>query len=140
MRLLTLCLVSLVFFISVPLVAIGSDGDMFYCRFRNAVLKSEINSVVALTRFPFEVRGTDDGQGVRRYEESGFRKLFVKLIGEKRLVLKNGHVVQNTMYQTIREKEKLTRLDYLSNSFVRIGDFEFQLLEGEWKFTGAYLE
>jgi len=120
----------------------GSDisGDKFYILFRNAVLQSSINSVIPFTRFPFEVRGTDDGQSVKRYGETEFKKLFRKLLAQREHLMKGGHVVECSMLQVIQEKEQLTGRDYLTDSFIRVGDFEFQRFEGTWRFTGAYLE
>ncbi|GFO69524.1 hypothetical protein GMLC_31030 [Geomonas limicola] len=136
MRAFTVCLVFVVLLIAVPVVAV-MDGDIFYSKFRSAVLQSQIKTVVAVARFPFEVRGTDDN--VRHYDESGFRKIFGELLAQKELVLTKGQVVELTMYEVLKEKENLAAHDYLNKDFIRVGDFEFQLLDGKWRFTGAYL-
>jgi len=63
-----------------------------------------------------------------------------KLLAQSELLPLNGKIVSKSMFQLIKEKKTLVPKDFLTTDFIRVYDFEFELIQGHWQFTRAYLE
>jgi hypothetical protein len=49
-----------------------SGYSQYWGEFRQAVLDNDKGKIADLTRFPFEVRGPDDSDPVKKYDTKGF--------------------------------------------------------------------
>jgi len=116
------------------------EANQFWTAFRRAVLNSKLNQVISLTRFPFEIRGQADWMPVKYYKPGNFRPIFEEVMESPVSILSNGNFVEKSMIEIIIEKKTITAKDWLTPKFIRIEDLEFQRIDGNWRFTGAYLD
>jgi len=117
-----------------------SDGNQFWQVFRQAVLDNNTEHIASMTRFPFEVRGVDDSNPIHNYDRKHFAPIWKKLLVQPELLPLHGKIVSKTMLELIKEKKTLAPKDFLKSDFIRVYDFEFELIKGHWQFTRAYLE
>lgn len=136
----TILLVIILLPATVPAAGNGADATRFWTTFRQALLDRNSSQVLSMTRFPFEVRGVDDSSPLRRYDRKAFPKVLKQVVSQEELVLSGGNFISKTMLQLIQEKKALNSADYLTPTYIRIHDLEFQLVNGHWLFTGVYLE
>jgi hypothetical protein len=136
--------ISITFFCLSTTVAFAAgkqtDATVFFHTFRHAVKSNNIEQVSTLTRFPFEVRGPDDSDPVRRFDRKGFPAILKRVLVQPVFVTADGKSVTKSMLQIVEEKRDLEEKDYDSPNFFRIEQFEFQRIRGRWAFTRAYLE
>jgi hypothetical protein len=118
-----------------------SDPYKYWHSFRKAVMDNDKSQVLSLTHFPFKIKGTDDSDGVKKYDKNGFTKILVKLL-DQHVLLPGGSdkVIEKTMRQIVQEKKNLVREDFLTPNIIRIEDFVFKSVNGHWLFTQGYLE
>jgi len=117
-----------------------ADANRFWRMFRQAVLHRNNGQIASMTRFPFEVRGPDDSDPVRFFERKAFPDLYKQVVSQQVFVLSDGNFIAKTMLQLIKEKKEITSVDYLIPTSFTVHEFEFQLINGHWLFTRAYLE
>jgi hypothetical protein len=123
-----------------PAYANTETSDIFWRQFRQAVTDNNVNQLLTLTKFPFEVRGVDDSNPIQNLGKKNFKTFFKRLIGQKVLIPANGTIVEKSMQQLIFEKKTLKKEDCLTSEIIRVYQFEFQNTDGQWFFIRAYLE
>jgi hypothetical protein len=117
-----------------PNKIIDSTGFIkYWLDFRQAVLNSDTNKLITLSRFPIQTRGTFDGDPIIEYSKQEFVKVF-------NLFLKKwiGDGSSTTPYDII----KLTKIpaEEISHNQIRIGDMVFFLTNKKWKLQFLYFE
>lgn len=119
---------------------IESEANHFWRSFRQAVMNQDHARLSALTRFPFEVRGPDDSDPVKRFDRKGFKRILRRVLAQPVFVELDGKSVTKSMLEIVEEKAELKPSDYHNPSYVQVEQFEFQRINGHWAFTRAYLE
>lgn len=113
----------------------------FWEKFRGAVKEGDMNTIVRMTKFPFETRGEMDHDPVIKYNEQQMKKVLPLLLkqevilpdpkGSAELIVSNeAEIVKNTTDVNREEAE---------TGNVRVGDLVFERGGNGWKFTFAYL-
>lgn len=120
----------------------AADGGFrtFWAGFRRAVVAGDATEVAALTHFPLEVRGPDDGDPVERYDRAGFAAIWKRLLAQTVYVPSNGQVIAKTMADVVAEKKEIAPADRLTDDSARVQQFEFRRIDGQWRLARAYLE
>jgi len=112
----------------------NENPQTFWAEFRAAVLGDKTEKVVALTNFPFKTRGTMDEDPILEHDRKWFAQTFPKLLAiDPGLSGEEG----DTMRALIKRTEKITDAQVDENS-LRVGDFVFEKIKEEWRFTMAY--
>ncbi|UCE30804.1 MAG: hypothetical protein JSW68_12250 [Burkholderiales bacterium] len=112
----------------------------FWARFRQAVLDDDRDRVVSLMRLPFEVRGPDDAQPVRRLDRAGFLEIYDRLVLQELYLPQGGALVVRTMRALIEQRPDASEDDLLTEGIARFHQFQFERIGDHWRFTRAYLE
>lgn len=121
--------------------AVVKDFQGFWNEFRQAIKANDIEKAASMTRFPFKVNGVDDSVPVKTYNRETFPKVWGKLLQQiESTPDSKGNSSHETMKQLIERKETVSIKDIGTESFVRVGDFEFEKAKGKWVFTRAYLD
>jgi hydroxyethylthiazole kinase-like sugar kinase family protein len=127
-----------------PIAANAADNlvgaKIFWRTFRQAVLGGNTAEIASMTRFPFEVRGVDDSDPVKRYNQQKFPAIFRQVISQQVVVMTGQEVIEKTMLQVVSEKKDLSAVDMATPDFFTVELFNFHLIKGRWLFTRAYLE
>jgi hydroxyethylthiazole kinase-like sugar kinase family protein len=118
----------------------ADNAQSFWKTFRQAVLNGKTSEIVSMTRFPFEVRGVDDGDPVKRYNRHKFPAIFNQVVSQHVIVMTGKDVIEKTMLQIVKEKKDLNAADIAAPDFFRVELFTFHMIKGRWFFTRAYLE
>jgi hypothetical protein len=142
MRLTKICIVISLLLLPMVVNAAENHGDAnkFWKAFRQAVLGSNTAGIVAMTRFPFEVRGVDDHDPVKRYNRQKFPAIFRQVVSQQVVVMTEKDVVEKTMFQVIKERKDLKAADMAAPDFFTVELFSFRLINNRWLFTRAYQE
>lgn len=114
--------------------------ETYWSQFRQAVLDGNSEKVASMTRFPLWVRGPDDSDPVMYYDKKSFPQIFTRLLNQEVLYLSAGEVRSKTMLQVVKDKKQIAASDYLTDTVINVGQFEFERIKGRWLFTRAYLE
>lgn len=117
------------------------SAEKFWNDFRKAVVRHEYSKVVALTHFPFEILGLDESKPTEYHGKKGFRKNYMRVLFTPLVVQSSGDkLLHGDMLQVIQGKAKLTEKDYVSPEFIRVEQFVFERINGQWFFTRAYVD
>lgn len=116
------------------------EAKTFWKSFRRSVLTGKTVDIASMARFPFEVRGVDDSDPVKRYSRQKFPLVFNQVLSQHVFVMSGKEIVEKTMLQVIKEKTDLTASDFATPDFFTVELFSFHLIKGRWLFTRAYLE
>lgn len=123
-----------------PVAKKANEENQFWQAFRQAVLDDNVDTVISMTHFPFEVRKPDDSAPVKRYEQQDFPALYEQLIAQQVYYPSGGAMSSKPMRQLIAEKQQITPGDFIKPNLIQFLQFEFDRIDGRWLFTRAYLE
>ncbi|QWV98220.1 hypothetical protein KP005_02705 [Geomonas nitrogeniifigens] len=118
----------------------NGDTQVFWNRFREAVLSGDSERVAALTKFPLWVRGPDDSDPVVYYGRKDFDKILKRLLNQEVSTWVDGKVVVQNMREIIREKHRITPKELRTPRDLSIELLQFEKTDGKWLFTRGYLE
>lgn len=127
--------VAMVFLHTACVIAAPADGlQAYWEKFRTAAGAHDLKALAALTQFPFETRGVDDSDPAVKHTRAAFPALILRLLAQK-----TGSVGRDeTHAQLIARTAKVTPAD--GTASLRVGDFVFYRIKGEWRFVRAYLD
>jgi len=140
MRTIFCLLLALSIFSADCLAGANGEVDVFWGRFRKAVIENNVEEVITLTGFPFEVRGATDTDPVVRYDSHQFPAIFIKLCSQRIEVQHPQGIQEKTMRQAIKDKKVVGAKDYLTSNIIRVHQFVFQRIKGKWLLVRAYSE
>lgn len=112
----------------------------YWSEFRSAVMSGDRQKVAALTRFPFEVRGTHDSDPVVRLSRESFTKNVDRLLEERVHTVSGQRLASRSMREVIAGKPSAAARDLLSARVARVEQFEFVKVDDRWLFATAYAE
>ncbi len=118
----------------------NSDADHFWQAFRHAVIDNQKEEIAAMTLLPFEVRGPDDSDPVKKLNQRDFLAVYERLVAQSVFLPSGDQIVPKSMRQLIGETKRLSKEDYVTPDMIQFHQFEFMLIDGRWRFTRAYLE
>ena len=112
----------------------NDDFPKFWYKFRNAVINSNTNDILAMTQFPFKTRGTSDYDPTVEYSKEKFVPIFYAFLKQWDGLDMNG----TTELDYIRKTETPDKT-YVQKKYARVGNLEFKRIKNEWKLVFAYL-
>jgi len=112
----------------------------FWADFRQAVVENDASKVASMTRFPFEVRGPDDGDPVQTLDRKGFLDVYERLVVQPVHLPSGGTIVSRSMRALIAEATTSPPIDAGDPDRTHFQQFEFARIDGRWRFVRAYLE
>jgi hypothetical protein len=111
----------------------------FWSEFRGAVKADDKDKIASLTAFPFETRGGDDSDPVKKHDKASFLKILDRLLDSD-----SGVARKDKMRSLIDRKAEISSKDFgygsESDGECRVGSFVFKKRNGKWAFTSAFLE
>lgn len=113
------------------------EFQSFWQLFRAAVLSDQIDSIIAMTAFPFQSRGRDDRDPIIRHGKREFVRLLPRLLASDP---GDPRVQPDQMRLLIQRKVTVDGQDFAGPSRMRIGNFVFEKTNGKWRFVFAYYE
>lgn len=119
-------------------VASDSEGDQaFWKDFRAAALSQNIETVEALTQFPFTTSGPASSFETVTHDRSGFASLFASLMNQS-LPRGEGETTSPSMRDVLQQTHSLDDVELRSpeHSF-QVENFVFHNVEGKWRFVHA---
>lgn len=116
------------------------DVHKFWAEFRAAILSNDKEKVASLTKFPFEVRGPDDGDPLVYYDKKGFLGILNDILNQPVYQMKGTNIKSTTMGEIVKNKTELSDSDLLSDDFARAELFTFIKEKNRWLFNRAYIE
>lgn len=116
----------------------GAGLDPFWSEFRRALRDGDEQAIVSLTRFPFELRGVVDGAPVESLAREEFLVVLERLLDQLVYLPDGGGIVSRSMSDLIRGASTPPALD--PSGTARFQQFEFERVDGDWRFTRAFLE
>ena len=112
----------------------------FWAEFRTAILNGDMEKVVSLTKFPFEVRGPDDSDPVVYHDQNAFMKIYNDLLNQQIYKMTGSKLTTISMREIIKNKPNAIAGDLLSDDFARVEQFTFIKVKNSWLFNRAYFE
>ena len=110
--------------------------EAYWPVFRVAVQTNDKETVVSLTRFPFETRGDSDDDSVKTLDRDHFKEVLDELLNEHPGTLD----LKETQREHIVRSANLTERQYATGAEIaRVGNFSFEKQGGRWWFTRAYV-
>jgi hypothetical protein len=117
-----------------------SDANRFWHGFRQAVVDNQKEKIVTMTRLPFEVRGPDDSDPVKKLNQRDFLDVYERLVAQSVFLPSGDKIIPKSMRQLIGETTELSNKDFLTPDLIQFHQFEFMRIDDRWCFTRAYLE
>ena len=115
-----------------------SDFQPFWNKFKAASLANDYTTLATLIKFPLEIKGVDDSVPVKKYEKAQLNTIFPKLLSQPVFLPKDNDVVETTLRETLTKTEKVEYKP--TDKEIRVEQFQFQLINGNWLLVRAYLE
>jgi|WetSurMetagenome_2_1015567.scaffolds.fasta_scaffold01748_8 hypothetical protein len=113
------------------------EFDIFWKKFRQAVIDNDTNKLKTYTIFPFKTRGLYDSDPVVKVHESNFIEVFAAF-----LISQADSRNQKNQLEIIKEITKIETLQYgpytIVNNWARVGDLEFKKAGKQWKLYFAF--
>ncbi|MBL8023356.1 MAG: hypothetical protein JNK54_03620 [Elusimicrobia bacterium] len=112
-----------------PRVKKADPSIRYWYQFRSALLENNIDKLISVTYFPFEIT-TSDGK-IEHHSRTTFPPLYHLLM--------DTEIGKETMRPFLLGKEELTREERnaLKNGEIKIGSFRFRNIKGKLYFVGA---
>jgi len=108
----------------------------FWTNFQKAVVSNDFQKLIKLTKFPLKARGPQDEDKIVKYKESEFNIVF-------QTFLKEDTELDLTELDLIKKLEKFdstnTKDFAIYKNGARVGEMEFNKIDGQWKLTFLYL-
>jgi hypothetical protein len=116
---------------------LGNNFQEFWLTFRKAVIENDTLKIAELTRFPFETRGEMDTDPIVKFDRTNFFKVFKVYLGQETYWNENEGFISS-----LEEIKRLTIIDSstVHENWTRVGDLEFEKIDGNWKLVFAYLQ
>jgi hypothetical protein len=108
--------------------------NAYWSQFRSAIERNDKQALAALTRFPFETRGTYDDQPVRKHNAARFVEIIDELLEEDA-----GERKPISMRELILKTTEVTGNGF-SEVQAGVGNFEFLDLRKGWRFVRGYTD
>lgn len=112
----------------------------FWASFRQAVLTNDVKKLVSMTKLPLAVYGVSDNTPVTYYDRSEFPTIFRKILMQPEYLPVGNRIVSKTVLGLIYDKKVLTHKDLQNRDAFRFYQLEFEVINGRWLLTRAYLE
>ncbi|QXE89241.1 hypothetical protein KP001_12295 [Geomonas subterranea] len=117
-----------------------SDAQLFWNRFRQAVLSGDSASVATMTKLPLWVRGPDDNDPVMYYGGQDLDRVLRRLLNQEVSILQAGKITTRSMREVIKEKTTLSPKDLQVPNSLSVELLYFEKVAGKWFLTRGYLE
>ena len=113
------------------------NAQEYWSTFRQAVLNDDVSSVIAVTEFPFILRGQLDDSPVRHLSRDEFTGEFPRMLASDPGMSPDP----TSMKDYIARTSKLpTSFCNATGNQVRVGDWVFNLTPNGWRLVEAYLD
>lgn len=100
----------------------------FWKIFRQAILNSDTNQIITMTKFPFQTRGPLDDDPTIEYNKQKFLHVFQAFLNQS-----NGMDLEGTTeLESIKKTTTPNKTDIV-NDYARIGDLVFNKTKKGWK-------
>ena len=109
--------------------------DRFWAAFRQAILAGDKAAIAAVTRFPFETRGTSDDDPVKTYDRAAFPSVLDTLLAQQSDESLAGETVRQFVERTTTLPQRA--LGDTGDTAV-VGPFSFVKTNGRWQLTRVY--
>jgi hypothetical protein len=125
----------------------AADFQQFWKQFREATLQDNVGAIMLMTRFPFNTRGPNDGDKVLKHAKSSFPTLWKQLLSQEYTTIMANRQPLQIPADAVRRQSLRSYLASVTNikadnvagdNWARVGDLEFQKLDGQWMLTMAY--
>jgi hypothetical protein len=115
-----------------------SEFKLFWDEFRKAVLESDSTKLIQMTHFPLKTHGDQDEDPQIDLTSDDFKKVFQIYLNRKTVYF-NGTYERNLDYikRTVEEEKNSNPA---LESWRRMGDMEFEKINGNWQLTLIYLD
>jgi hypothetical protein len=110
------------------------DFFTFWKSFRNAVIDSDSNKIISMTKFPFQTRGPLDDDLIVKYNNRKFIHVFNAFLNQW-----NGRELNDTTEMDDIKKTLTPNKNYIQKDMARVGDLVFNKNAKGWKLVLAYL-
>lgn len=104
----------------------------FWASLRKAALAGDTDAVAALTRFPFKTRGELDGEPWVQHGREGFPAVFSRLLQQDTGLAAEEEPLRRLI-------ERTPSLQEGAAGSARLAALVFELVDGRWMLTAAYL-
>src|SRR4051812_42699355 len=84
------------------------DFQGYWAQFRAASLSNDYATLVNLTKLPLEVKDVVDENSIVTYGKNDLSKIFPKLMSQTVYVPKGDDLLETTMTEIVKKKEKVT--------------------------------
>lgn len=108
-----------------------TDFFGFFC---DSIVEKKWDAIKGVTQFPFMLRGELDDEGELTIKSDDFTKIFSSLLAEEIYLLDNDEIITATYKIALLQSCDTESLSAVSDS-VNLKGFEFQKIDGEWKFV-----
>lgn len=112
----------------------ADDLQAFWQKFRAAAGAHDAKALAALTQFPFETRGVDDADPVKKHEPAAFPELVKRMLSQN-----TGLAVKEETHAQLIARTTHVAAQGRGDSF-RVGDLVFHRINGKWRLVRAYLD
>ncbi|WP_045826646.1 hypothetical protein [Teredinibacter turnerae] len=106
----------------------------FFGFFCDSIVEKKWDAIKGVTQFPFMLRGELDDEGELTIKSDDFTKVFSSLLAEETYLLDNDEIVATTYKIALLQARDTESLSAVSDR-VNLNGFEFQKIDGEWKFV-----
>ena len=110
-----------------------TEFDVFWADFRSAVLSNDSEAVMALTHFPFQIKGDYDGDPVILLDQAAFERNIAAMLARD-----PGTSLDKTTQRDLIADLVSPGPDSLN--FAMFGGFVFERVDGRWWFVMANMD
>jgi hypothetical protein len=111
----------------------AKDITKFWTAFKKAVKSENYHEILKLSKMPFETRGTMDEDPVMVLDQNAFLVNINAILTTDPGITASPTTQAKLVSQTKALKDE-------GGGFARVGDLVFRKVNGQWKFTRAYID
>jgi hypothetical protein len=112
----------------------SENFEEFWKSFRQSVVNSDTNQIIALTQFPFETRGPLDSDPTIKHTKQKFAHVFQAFLNQW-----NGMDLDGTTERESIEKTVTIKKEDIADEYTRVGNLVFSKKKSGWRLVFAYL-
>ena len=115
------------------------DFQLFWSKFKAASLANDYSTLEKMIHFPLQVKGVVDDMPIESYSKNELRKIYPKLMMQT-----VSHYDGADKFIDMSFADLIKTIDKVNvgvdDKYIRVEQFEFDLIDGRWYLVSAYLE
>lgn len=116
------------------------DFPTFWSSFRQAAIQEDYAALRSYSQLPVELRGVHDSQPAQDIGEEAFSEIMERVLTQPVFKTIDGTLTERPLKAVLEEKVSIDEDEWKGREIVRVTQFVFHKIDGEWLLVRVFLE